>query len=168
MSIKFTEYCEYFENIAINHKSFRHQDTQKHFFKMEMEDLLQASLNNDNYPALVLEGYDINYAENGADNYTKSRTPGLIILVKVSDFTDLEEIAQAYDTAEALMDDVINLILQHAQAMTHAVVQYIDFNSINSMQFTDGNGGFGYRITFTMVSAHDRSVNTDNWTSTDF
>ena len=40
MAAKFTDLISYFENLARRHKSIAHTDSEKHFFRMELDEVL--------------------------------------------------------------------------------------------------------------------------------
>ncbi|NQU53584.1 MAG: hypothetical protein HQ522_13705, partial [Bacteroidetes bacterium] len=59
---KFSDLITYFENLARKHKSILHTDTDKHFFRMEIDEVL-AGINRTDvaYPMLILEGYGFGF-----------------------------------------------------------------------------------------------------------
>ncbi len=165
----FTEYVQYFENIAKNHKSIRHSQGNKHFFKIELEELMTGLRSSINYPALVIEGYDFRYQDAASDNVLKTRHCAFDILLKPKNTGDFEEIYSLYAEAEAIADDIVNLMSFHKRWRTHSIVAEIDLNSIEALPINGFvENAVGYRVSFEMQSGHNTDVELTKWININF
>lgn len=167
--VTLTEYIAYFENIAKNHKAIKHSNTQKHFFKIDLEELISGLKTAIVYPALVLEGYDFSFIDNVSDNILKQRTCAFSILLKPKNTGDFKEIYSLYDIAEGIVNDIINLMWDHKRQRGHTIVADFDLNSIEVLPISGiVENAVGYRVSFNMETGHDPEVTENNWITTDF
>ena len=61
MSSFISDYIAYFKNLAEKHVDIAHTSDEKHFFRMESTEILNGLTSEINWPAMVLEAYDISY-----------------------------------------------------------------------------------------------------------
>ena len=67
MRVTFSELVSYFKLLASKHKDILHSDTDKHFYRFEVDEVL-TGINKLKYPAFILEGYRISYKDMKDDN----------------------------------------------------------------------------------------------------
>src|SRR5664279_4942936 len=113
MSANFSDLIAYFENLARLHKSIGHSDSEKHFFRMEIDEVL-AGINRTNVttPFLVLEGYSYDFINNNSDNVIKNRHGAFLLLDKISDPSDYDKIQQVWNKMESIGDDILSKIMK--------------------------------------------------------
>ncbi|MEA3378041.1 MAG: hypothetical protein U9Q69_00215 [Nanoarchaeota archaeon] len=168
MSVTFTDYTDYFENIAKNLKAISHTEAEKHFYKTELEELLIGLQNTINYPALVLEGYDISFTDHGSDNFLKDRDGAFSILKMCNDPNDASKIYAIYESCEIIVNNILNIIKYHKEKKTHAVVKDFEFSSVEVLPIANENGGYGMRCSFRLTSNYNTTLNLNLWKSVDF
>lgn len=75
-----TDYVSYFQFLAEKHKEIRHSGTEKHFFLMDINELLLAANSTARYPAMVLLKLSGNVIDRREDNELCSINGGFVIL----------------------------------------------------------------------------------------
>jgi hypothetical protein len=164
MAAKFSDLVEYFEKIATEHIEIKHSAANKHFYRFELDEVLTGMCGPIKYPALILEGYEINYAESTSDNIRKRRSGAFILLDKVNDLKDFNRIHEVWDEMEVIGDDI--LVKMKADKESRLVPVLRDFN-INECSGTllsiNELGQHGIRFTFNITSAQNGIVNIEKW-----
>ena len=168
MTVNFTEYITYFENIAKNLKAIGHTDEEKHFFSIEEEEALLGLANSIKYPAMILEGYDFKFTDQDSDNVLKGRMGAFTVYKQSNDLNDTEKTYQIYEDVEEIIDDIINLIREHKEARAHPIVTDFDFRSIQALRINSLEIGIGIRVSFEIHSVHNPAVDNDKWIKTNF
>ena len=106
MATRFTQIVQYFENLARQHVGIQHTNTEKHFYRFEIDEVL-SGLGSINYPAMILEAYAIEYDDNKSDNVMKNRKGAFILLGNVPDRGDHDSIHELWDELEEIGDDIL-------------------------------------------------------------
>jgi hypothetical protein len=162
---KFSDLINYFENLARKHKSILHTDTDKHFFRMEIDEVL-AGINRTDvaYPMLILEGYGFGFTDNRSDNLLKNRQGAFILLDHLSDISNHNLIHQKWDELEEIATDIIVKIKSDKRNPLTPVVRNFDYDNINaSLLLNEIGNDVGIRVTYTITSPVETQVNTDKW-----
>ena len=55
------QYYQYIESLAANHVMMRHSDTEKHYFRGELEEFYMDLRNRVKFPALIAESFEISF-----------------------------------------------------------------------------------------------------------
>lgn len=165
----FADYVTYFENIAKNHVSIRHDLTNKHFARFELEEALSGMKARVRFPAILLESYEYTMEDLLSDNPMKLRTGAIMVLDKPKRQGDYDENITIMDTAEQIMDDIIRLIYFHKSEFDHELARDIDLNTCEVLPITNGpDGSYGFRLSFQIKSGDDMTLDTDKWVTTEF
>jgi hypothetical protein len=162
---KFSDLITYFENLARKHKSILHTDTDKHFFRMEIDEVL-AGINRTDvaYPMLILEGYGFGFTDNRSDNLLKNRQGAFILLDHLSDTSNHNLIHQKWDELEEIATDVIVKIKSDKRNPLTPVVRNFDYDNINaSLLLNEIGNDVGIRVTYTITSPVETEVNPNKW-----
>jgi len=163
MNAKFSETIQYFQTIAAQHVAIGHSISEKHFYRLELEEVL-GSLKNVNYPAFILEGYRFKLSDKLSDNVQKERTGAFILIDHVHDRGDFDSMHEVWDAMESICDDIIARIKADKRNPAIKSVRDFDLNSIQGALIaneTDRN--YGIRITYTLVSSLSTDVDPDMW-----
>jgi len=108
MAAKFSQLVTYFENLARTHVDIGHTDQEKHFFRMEVDEVLAGINRTDvKYPFLILEGYGYDFTDSKSDNLLKNRSGAFMLLDHVSDSSDFEAIHAVWDHMEEIGDEIL-------------------------------------------------------------
>lgn len=162
----FSDLITYFETLATAHVSIKHTETEKHFFRFEIDEVLGGLNRSDvNFPMLILEGYSFDFTDNRSDNVIKNRQGAFVLLGKVQDSSDYNTLHEIWDDLEEIGDDILARIRYDKQQRDVAVVR--DFkieNVMASLILNEIGNHAGIRYTFTISSPFDTEYDTDVWT----
>ncbi|MCY1720154.1 hypothetical protein OU798_07360 [Prolixibacteraceae bacterium Z1-6] len=162
---KFSNLIAYFSNLATKHKSILHSESEKHFFRMEIDEVLAGTMRSDTaYPFLALEGFSYDFTDNRSDNLVKNREGGFILLDHISDMSDFAAIHQKWDELEEIGDDLLLKIKADKRDPVISVVNNFDFNSVKAtLILNEISKTVGIRYLFTINSAMSNDVDPSRW-----
>jgi len=165
MASKFSDLISYFKNIATIHKSISHTEQEKHFFRMELDEVLAGINRSDvNYPMLILEGYSFHFIDNRSDNLLKKRSGAFILLDHVSDQSDMDAIHETWDQLEEIGTEIIIKINADKRSREMPVVRHMEFNETEGTLIRNSIGNdVGIRFTYSITSPTPAIINQLNW-----
>lgn len=159
---KFSAFVEYCKQLATEHMLIRHSDTEKHFFRYELEEIL-TGLQNANYPAFILEGYRFGFKDARSDNPIKKRSGAFVLMAHVADPGDYNQIHEVWDKMEAIGDDIFARLKQDKREITSPVYDF-DLASVEgSLIATELGSHYGIRFTFDIDCQMDMDVDPTHW-----
>jgi hypothetical protein len=161
----FSQLVSYFEALARQHKDIRHSDAQKHFFRMELDEVMDGVNRTDvAFPMLVLEGYSFDFTDQRSDNPIKNRRGAFLLIDHVSDQSDFNRIESVWDRMEAIGDDILRRIKADKRNPAAPAVRGFDLDSVEALLLAaELNGNYGIRFTYTISSPLDQSENSGVW-----
>lgn len=160
---KFNAIIDYFRKLATEHISIQHTPTSKHFFRLELDELIIGINSKARYPLLVLEGYKFRIEDNRSDNTIRPRVCAFMVLDKISDRANFDRIEQVYDECEEICDDIIARIKEDKRNSS-SPFHNLNLNSIEGeMVSFETNGLCGIRITFEISSQISLVVDPSKW-----
>lgn len=167
MASKFTDLITYFENIARKHKDIGHTDSEKHFFRMEIDEVLGGISRTDvKHPFLILEGYGFSYTDNKSDNLLKHREGAFILLDHVSDPTDFAAIHAAWDRMEQIGEEILVKIKTDKHNPLTPVIRDFDFSQVQGTIIANEiDGNYGIRFTYSLTSSRPSDIDPEKWLS---
>lgn len=165
MKNNFSDLIIYFENLARKHISIQHGGHEKHFFRFELDEVLNGINRTDvAYPMLILEGYSYDYTDNKSDNILKNRSGAFIVLDHCPDISDYENVHRIWDKLEAIADDIIAKIKADKHNPLTPVVRGFALQGVEGKLIANEIGNsIGIRITFTITSPVPSDVNPLRW-----
>lgn len=165
MGARFSDLVGYFRELAKKHKSIRHSEAEKHFFRFEIDEVLAGINRSDvNYPLLILEGYSYGFTDNKSDNLLKNREGAFVLLDHVSDATDYDKIHETWDALEQIGDDLLMKMKADKLNPLTPVVRSFDFASVQAhLIMNEVGNSAGIRYTFTLTGAVSTEVNAERW-----
>ena len=161
----FSDLILYFESLAASHKKILHTAEKKHFFRMELDEVLSGINRRDvNYPLFIMEGYGFNFTDNNSDNLLKNRSGAFMLIQHVPDITNFSKISEAWDEMEEIATDILVKIYADKRSREVDVVRHFDFSSVNASLLRNQVGkDLGIRIEYAITSPVQNDVNPDNW-----
>ena len=161
----FSQLIAYFENLAKSHVEIQHTDSEKHFFRFELDEVLNGIQRSDvAYPMLVLEGYSYDYTDNKSDNILKNRSGAFMLLDHCPDISDYGKVHEIWDNLESIADDILIKIKTDKRNPLTPVVRGFEYSSVESKLIANEIGNsIGIRITFTISSPVPTDVNELRW-----
>lgn len=162
---KFSHIIEYFENIARSHVDIQHTDSEKHFFRFELDEVLSGINRTDvAYPMLVLEAYSYDYTDNKSDNIIKNRSGAFMLLDHCPDISDYAQVHTIWDKLEVIADDILIKIKSDKYNPLTPVIRNFEYSSIETKLIANEIGNsIGLRITFTISSPVSSNVDASRW-----
>jgi hypothetical protein len=163
--MKFTDLVSYFENIAAKHKLIQHADNNRHFFRINLDELITGFKQDLQFPAIMLELPESRVSGATLDNLFMSRYVGLSFLDKV-DAGDIEGELNCYDRMEALGLDYLSRVRRDYQDFNNRFVAQFDWNDIRVYKVGPIHHncyGMRFEITVGSSSSGVMHYNTENW-----
>jgi hypothetical protein len=163
----FSTLIAYFENIARTHVEIQHTDNEKHFFRFELDEVLNGIQRSDvSYPMLILEGYGYDYTDNKSDNIIKNRNTAFILLDHCPDISDYEKVHEIWDNLESIADDILIKMKHDKRNTLTPVIRGFEYSSIESKLIANEIGNsIGIRINFTVSTPVPSDINPGRWLS---
>jgi hypothetical protein len=165
MAAKFSDLITYFETLARQHKSIAHTDTEKHFFRMELDEVLGGIKRTDvNYKLLILEGYSFGFTDNRSDNVQKNREPAFMLIDHLSDKSDFDRMHEIWDELEEIGTDIIVRMKNDKRNASVPVIRGFNFESVRAQLIMNQLGNdIGMRFEFSMSSPVNTDVDVTRW-----
>jgi hypothetical protein len=162
---KFSDLIAYFENIARTHVDIQHSDNEKHFFRIEIDEVLAGINRTDvNYPMLILEGYSFDFTDNRSDNLLKNRQGAFVLLGHVADISDYDAIHEQWELMEDIGTDILIKIRADKRDNNVPVVRDFNFASVSaSLLMNEIGNGVGIRFRYTIASPTDTDIDISKW-----
>lgn len=161
----FTDLISYFESLAVRHTAILHTESEKHFFRFEIDEVLAGINRQDvNFPMLILEGYSLDYTDNRSDNILKNRRGYFVLLDHIPDASDYTAVHDKWDALEIIGDDMLARIRADKRNPLTPVVRSFDFASVDARLIMNEIGStVGIRYSFTITSPAPSDVDTTKW-----
>lgn len=162
--IKFSDLVAYFKSLATKHVDIKHSEEEPHFYRYELDDVLEGISKDLNYPALILEAYDLNYKDEKSDNLQKTRNGGFILLDHCGDSGDHDRIHNIWDKLEEIGEELVVKIKADKKDKSIKVVRDFDLNDVDgTLLDIKETGHYGIRFSYGITSARSLDVNPDKW-----
>jgi len=161
----FSDLISYFEDMARRHVEIGHTDSEKHFFRMEIDEVLGGINRTDaGYPMLILEGYSFNFTDNRSDNILKNRSGAFVLMGYVNDVTNYTAIHEQWDYLEEIVDDILAKIKADKRNPNTPVIRNFDLGSVEvSLIMNEIGNNVGLRVRYQLTSPQPLEVNTEKW-----
>ena len=162
---QFSNLIAYFNNLASTHKSILHTEQEKHFFRMEVDEVL-AGINRTDvaYPLFVLEGYSYGFTDFNSDNLLKKRQGGFILLDHISDMSDFDAIHETWDALEEIGDEILVKIKMDKRSPLTKVVRDFDISSVEATLIMNQVANtVGIRYLFSISSPTSNETDPTKW-----
>ena len=162
---KFSQLVSYFESLARLHKDIGHSDSEKHFFRMEIDEVLGGINRTDvKHPFLILEGYGYDFTDDKSDNLLKNRRGAFMLIDHVSDQTDYDAIQSTWENMEEIGDELLVKMKADKRNPLAPAIRDFDFSSIEAaLLANESDGNYGIRFTYVLTSPRSNEVNPDKW-----
>ena len=125
-----SKYISYFEEIAKQHKEIAHTAAEKHFVRMNIEEVLTGLRGDIVTPALILESFEGTLNDNNSDNIRANRTGAFMILKEVETDNYAEEHA-FLDDCERIGLEIIKRMRRDSKTnpIQNRLLQSFDLNN---------------------------------------
>lgn len=147
------------------HKGIGHTDSEKHFFRMEVDEVLGGINRTDvSYPFLILEGYNYDFTDNKSDNLLKNRRGAFMLMDHVADPSNYDAIHQVWQNMEEIGDELLVRIKADKRNPLAPAVRDFDFSSVEAMLIANElDGNYGIRYSYTITSPRINEIDPYKW-----
>ena len=161
----FSDLIIYFENLARRHVDIGHTNQEKHFFRMEIDEVLAGINRTDvNFPMLILEGYSFDFTDNNSDNLIKNRQGAFVLLDHISDASNYDTIHRVWDRLEQTGTEILVKIKADKRSRLVPVVRRFEFSSVNASLIMNQMGNnIGIRFTYSIQSLTSTDIQSEKW-----
>lgn len=163
MSATFSDLIQYFDLLARQHTDIGHSDLQKHFFRMELDEVL-AGINRTDvaHPFLILEGYSYGFTDEKADNIIKNRSGAFMLLDNVPDPSDYNRVNEVWQHMEEIGDELLRRIRSDKYIVP--VVRSFQLEEVKAeLLALEITNLFGIRYTYSLSSPLPMDLNPLKW-----
>ena len=151
----------YMRTLAAQHREIgvdNQEDNRKHFFVGELEDFYKGLCSVVKFPALVVEGFQINLSDNEQD--TVYRESAFVVVFSYNDHQNTDQETDCYSKSE----DVGREILRRMAYDGDDAICPIRISNIQGVQvLNETNKYAGIRFSFTLSNANVTEINTKVW-----
>jgi len=105
------QYYQYIESLAASHTAIGHSDSEKHFFRGELEEFYMDLRNRVKFPALIAESFEISF--NGD---VKTRETSFIVACNYPESKNWQSIYGAMNLCEQIGDEVLRRMMTDASS----------------------------------------------------
>ena len=162
---KFSQLISYFENLARLHKDIGHTDSEKHFFRMEFDEVLNGISRTDvKYPFLILEGYSYDFTDDRSDNLLKNRRGAFMLIDHVCDQSDYDLVQRVWENMEEIGDELLMKMKKDKRNPLATAIRDFDFSKVEATLLANEiDGNFGLRFTYVLTSPQNNDVDPGKW-----
>jgi hypothetical protein len=161
------DYVSYFEGLAKTHESILHNDSEKHFFRLDPEEYLVGLKSDVNYPALMLEGYDCNFTDREANSILKSINGAFAIIKHLEEEGDTAGMHEIWDECEQIGLDILVRTYNEKYVRTGIIIK-LDFNTVNmQLLANEADRAYGCRFTYSLIVRQNHLIDNSKWTDKD-
>lgn len=164
MKAKFADLVNYFEDLAASHVDIRHTINEKHFFRIELDEILTGMRSQIKYPALILEGYDFNFVDQNSDNVHKRINSAFVLVDLVTDKGNYDKIHETWQRMEEIGDEICIKILHDKRGRQTDILSYFHMSDVRGNLLVDSNLlHYGVRYEFTLSWPLTNDIDIDKW-----
>jgi hypothetical protein len=157
----YSQYLDYFEQVAIKHKQILHSAQEKRFYPIDLADLTQSLKSFGATPCIGLER-PFYSTRGGHANVRLEKTGALMVFDRCSDPFDYAGMEAAYNTCYQIAEDIIAKMIKDAKVYDEDAHDYLlpglnaSTFSIEPMPPAVADGGlYGVRLSFQFNEGQD-------------
>lgn len=164
MAATFADLVSYFEMLATEHVSIRHTPLEKHFYRFELDEVIDGLAKGVKYPALILESYNFNYGDNLADSVRKIRHGAFMLIDRVPDAKNFDRIHEVWEQMESIADDILIRMRADRASNNYPVLRAFSISDVEGTQLSLSTlGQHGIRVSFNLISALNSDIDDSKW-----
>ena len=162
------DYVSYFETLARQHKEVLHSESQKHFFVMDINNVLGAMADSSIcYPAIILNSLSSRLVGSNLDNANEHFSGGFMVIHHSHDVDDYNSMVDALAISHRIGMDFLqrihNDILSCKPIAEKALPSWNIFNVSSKMWGPVFDNDFGFSFEFPVIRPIDTAFKPENW-----
>lgn len=152
---------DYFRTVSTNHKSILHTESEKHFFRYSLTEMLNSLRSSMEYPAIGLENISGNIDDLLSDN-KRNAAQLAFILIKPCPLLDFENQEEIMDEMFEIGIDILGKI--HKDLHIDSPIKVFNFQDVDYSPIGPiFENHFGYRFAFTINNPAKIRFDGDKW-----
>jgi hypothetical protein len=156
MTTRSKEYYQFMKQIAERYRLIAHSEQQAHFFRGELEEFYVGLRNRVNFPALVVEGFNLSYSDT-----VKRRETSFIIAQSYTEQDDYDQLEEVFDLCERIGDEVVRYLGEYFSECAR-------ITNITAAQLENESEKYcALRYTFDIEMPFYQDLNADDWDEQD-
>ena len=159
------EYVSYFRGIATQNKEIGHTDKETHFYRMNVEEVLQGLRTDIHSPALILEAFEGKLVDGKSDNNLADRM-GAFMIIKQVEVDNFDEEHKVLDDCERIGLNIIKRMRRDSRTnpIQDRLLQGLDLNRVNWQKVGPVfDNYFGYRFIFSIIEHENMRYDDTLW-----
>ena len=159
------KYISYFKNLATQHKEIGHTEEEKHFFRMNIEEVLTGLRSDINLPALILESFEGRLVDKKSDNNLANREGAFMILKKV-EVDNFDQENEFLDDSERIGLDIIKRMRRDSKTnpIQDRILKRFDYDGVSWGKVGPVfDNYYGYRFIFRLQDFENMKFDPDKW-----
>lgn len=151
-------YYAFMREIAENHVDIKHSDTNKHFYRGELEEFFLSLRNKVKFPALVVEGFELNYTE--TNPIVKYRESAFTVIFDYRKRDDFDAITDCFSKSEIIGEEILNQIKTYGKNLACQVL----IENIHAVELLNETELYaGVRFSFSLKKIHQTKIDSTKW-----
>lgn len=152
------QYYSYIKGLAQKHKLLKHTDSEKHYFRGELEEFYMSFRNDINFPCLIAENFTLEFVtEDGVCK--KIRETPFIVAESYKEENDYNDIDIKQNNCEIIGDEILRRLKYDQREMCGYEFEYGEGIPV----MNEANKYVGIRYTVSVKSVFDDDYNPENW-----
>jgi hypothetical protein len=159
-----TDIEQYFDALCRQHVEIRHSDTDKHFARLDVEEIITGIKTTLRYPYVALDKLEHDFSTPGGP-ITKRRQVAFTVVDEYRVEGDYDVINDTYSKCESIADDFLNRIAADARTIPSPFRNF-DWNRIQVAEIPKDtvNRTVGVFVVIELPMPYDCKVNPQKWT----
>lgn len=163
-----TDYVAYFEKLAKEHKAIQHSENSRHFFVMDVNEVLGAMADSTiQYPAVILNALSARMAGSSLDNVNEQMNGGFMIIDHcqvVDDYLGMvQALSRSYRIGMEFLQRIHYDIMKCEPLALKALPDWNIFQVTSKMWGPVFDNDYGWHYEFPVVRPLDTTFNPENW-----
>lgn len=163
-----SDYVAYFEQLAREHKDIRHSETARHFFVMDINEVLGAMADSSiQYPAVILNALSARIAGSSLDNTNEQINGGFLVIDHCQQIDNYESMVEAMANSHRIGLEFLQRI--HYEIMKceplalKALPEWNIWNVATKMWGPVFDNDYGWHFEFPVVRPIELIFNPEKW-----
>lgn len=146
------QFVAYIKKLCRLHKEVKHSETERHFFRGEIEEFFMGIRNKVRFPGIISEGYDLYYDEN------KQRNSSYIVCQQYKEDDNYDQIESAFADCERIGEDFLKRMIDNQDEICGV------FQSSNAEMLHNTQERYvGIRFSISLISEFDDEIDETKW-----
>jgi hypothetical protein len=163
-----SDYVAYFEQLAREHKDIQHSDTARHFFVMDINEVLGAMADSSiQYPAIILNALSAHMAGSSLDNTNEQVNGGFMVIDHCQQIDDYISMVEAMSRSHRIGLEFLQRIhydIKKCEPLAlKALPEWSIFHVSSKMWGPVFDNDYGWHFEFPITRPIELDFDPDKW-----